>query len=549
MAFDAHANLASSLVVTPPSPATSGTSLTVTAGQGALFPAVPFNCTVCPAATFPTTTNAEIVRVTAIVGDTFTITRAQESTTAKAILTGYFIGNSITVKVLTDIENAIGAGSIGITDDTTTSATMYPVWVTATNGALPGYVSSTELTFNPGTGLLTSPLIRVGPVGFGSVQPMELVGSDCGLALTSTNTGLSAETYLAGFMKNASGNYQKLGAESFRWADDNATTGYATWNIHTTAYTAGVAADYFGFAFAAKHGATLFASSTAAATFPGDGILKIFGSLVTTGGINIAATATFSSTMTQSYDGGNTTGNNLAIRNTNAGNAATTRLILGNNASAGSATFASYSSNHATLPNYVTIFNEFNAPLILGVNGVECIRITGTALTTTGTIELGAATDTTLARVSAGVVSIEGVTIATASNTLTLTAKTLTDAVNNISAPGVTTVGYLGVPQNSQSTAYTTVLADCGKEIYHPVGDTNNRIFTIDSNANVAAPIGTVIIFTNMSPNNVTISITSDTLFWFGTGATGSRTLAQYGTAAARKLTSTSWGISGTNLT
>lgn len=41
------------------------------------------------------------------------------------------------------------------------------------------------------------------------------------------------------------------------------------------------------------------------------------------------------------------------------------------------------------------------------------------------TIELGNASDTTLARVSAGIVSIEGVTIATASNTLTLTNKSI----------------------------------------------------------------------------------------------------------------------------
>jgi hypothetical protein len=110
-------------------------------------------------------------------------------------------------------------------------------------------------------------------------------------------------------------------------------------------------------------------------------------------------------------------------------------------------------------------------------------------------------------------------------------------------------VGYLGVPQNSQSAAYTTVLADAGKEIYHPVGDNNARQFTIDSNANVAYPIGTVIIFTNMAATSSTIAITSDTLYLFGAGTTGTRTLAQYGTAAARKLTSTTWGISGTNLT
>lgn len=44
-------------------------------------------------------------------------------------------------------------------------------------------------------------------------------------------------------------------------------------------------------------------------------------------------------------------------------------------------------------------------------------------------VNIGHASDTTLARVSAGVVSIAGVTVATASNTLTLTNKTLTDPV------------------------------------------------------------------------------------------------------------------------
>ena len=53
------------------------------------------------------------------------------------------------------------------------------------------------------------------------------------------------------------------------------------------------------------------------------------------------------------------------------------------------------------------------------------------------TIELGAATDTTLARVSAGVASIEGVTIATASNSLTLTTKTI-DLTSNTLVGSVT---------------------------------------------------------------------------------------------------------------
>lgn len=39
-----------------------------------------------------------------------------------------------------------------IVDDTTTNATMYPLWVTANNGNLPLKVSSTKLNFNPSTG-------------------------------------------------------------------------------------------------------------------------------------------------------------------------------------------------------------------------------------------------------------------------------------------------------------------------------------------------------------------------------------------------------------
>lgn len=106
------------------------------------------------------------------------------------------------------------------------------------------------------------------------------------------------------------------------------------------------------------------------------------------------------------------------------------------------------------------------------------------------------------------------------------------------------------IPQNSQSTAYTTVLSDAGKHIYHPSADTTARIWTIDSNSNVAYPIGTVLTFINDNSGGViTIAITSDTMRLAGAGTTGSRTLAANGIATATKLTSTSWIISGVGLT
>lgn len=107
---DAHANFAYSLVATAPSPATNGTSLVVTSAEGALFPAVPFNAVICPAGTAPTSANAEVVRVTARSTDTLTITRAQESSSARTVVVGDQIFAAVTAKTLTDIEPAAVMG-------------------------------------------------------------------------------------------------------------------------------------------------------------------------------------------------------------------------------------------------------------------------------------------------------------------------------------------------------------------------------------------------------------------------------------------------------
>jgi len=121
--------------------------------------------------------------------------------------------------------------------------------------------------------------------------------------------------------------------------------------------------------------------------------------------------------------------------------------------------------------------------------------------------------------------------------------------LTNCTADGTDAVGFRNVPSNSQSAAYTAVLADAGKGIDHPSTDANARTFTIPANGSVAYAIGTCLTFTNMTSQVVTIAITTDTMYLAGTGTTGSRSLAQYGIATARKLTSTTWLISGTGLT
>lgn len=135
----------------------------------------------------------------------------------------------------------------------------------------------------------------------------------------------------------------------------------------------------------------------------------------------------------------------------------------------------------------------------------------------------------------------------TVNNTITISG---TDGVT-YTLPGETSdIGYRNIPQNSQSAAYTCVLADAGKHILHPSADTTARTFTIPANSSVAYAIGTVLTFINQaSGGTITIAIITDTMRLAGAGTTGSRTLAANGIATAIKITSTEWIISGTNLT
>lgn len=164
------------------------------------------------------------------------------------------------------------------------------------------------------------------------------------------------------------------------------------------------------------------------------------------------------------------------------------------------------------------------------------------AATTSGTGAVALVNTPTL------ITPILGVATATSVNKVVFTAPSTAATVTfdgdskSYAMPDITTkIGFRHIPQNSQSVAYTTVLTDSGKNIYHPASDNNTRIFTIDSNANVAYPLGTILVFTNMAAANLTVAITSDTMTLIGTGTTGSRTVAQYGRLVAEKIETTQW--------
>lgn len=178
MAFLKHANNAVSSISNIGGISNSATAVSIQSGDTSLFPATGnFEITIWPAGTNATFANCEIALVTAGQGTgTFTITRAQEGTTAKSFNQGDNIGLLLTAKQLTDIENLLSGqsqGSVGYFDSNgqlnalapgssgqflqTQGASANPVWASGSLGggwnASPGtptYASSTTITVPAG---------------------------------------------------------------------------------------------------------------------------------------------------------------------------------------------------------------------------------------------------------------------------------------------------------------------------------------------------------------------------------------------------------------
>jgi len=239
--------------------------------------------------------------------------------------------------------------------------------------------------------------------------------------------------------------------------------------------------------------------------------------------------------------------------------------IQGNASGTGTTTLQSGNTNSSFSLALPTADGTANQALVTDGAGVLSFASTGTGTVTAvsvastngfaGTSSGGATPALTLSTSITGVLKGNGTAISAASAGTDYVAPSgalgtpSSGTLTNCTADGTDAVGFRNVPIASKSAAYTTVLADSGKVIFHPSTDANARTFTIDSNANVAYALGTVLTFINMTSQAVTVAITSDTMYLAGTGTTGSRTLAQYGMASAIKMTSTTWIISGSGLT
>jgi hypothetical protein len=221
-------------------------------------------------------------------------------------------------------------------------------------------------------------------------------------------------------------------------------------------------------------------------------------------------------------------------------------------------TFTSASTGNITTANVSSTKLSFNPNTglaltanVSGLTASNAVAYGGTGLTSLGSgVATWLGTDASKNLVSVANTGTGDNVLATSPTLVTPVLGTPTSGtLSGCTVDGTDAVGFRNTPVNSQSADYTLVLADSGKTIFHPAADNNVRTFTIPANSSVAYPVGTVLTFVNLAAADVTIAITTDTMYLAGDGTTGSRTLAEYGIASAVKLASTDWLISGNGLT
>ena len=183
-------------------------------------------------------------------------------------------------------------------------------------------------------------------------------------------------------------------------------------------------------------------------------------------------------------------------------------------------------------PTSVTLTNGTALP-------VSGITASTSAALGVGSIELGNATDTTIARVSAGVVSIEGVTIDTVSATNTLTNKTLTTPV--ITNPKIT------LTYSAKTTAYTAVSGDEGGVF--SMNNASSIQFNIPTDATFNFAVGTQFnVFWLTGAGQPTIgAVTPGTTTVISTGATSATPKLRVANSMATclKIAANNWIVIG----
>lgn len=204
MANDSLKNAAYSLVATAPSPASSGTSLVLTAGEGDRFPSSgSFDVVIWKSGESPawaagaaTGGNFEICRATRS-GDTLTLTRAQYGTSARTVVVGDQVAQNVTANMVQQAVTSYGLqffgdgsdGDVTISSTVTLTRDMMYNNLTITTGAVlktanyrVSVAGTLDLTAAPAGGIQNKGINANAPTGTNEGTAATASGS----ALTTT---------------------------------------------------------------------------------------------------------------------------------------------------------------------------------------------------------------------------------------------------------------------------------------------------------------------------------------------------------------------------
>lgn len=107
-------------------------------------------------------------------------------------------------------------------------------------------------------------------------------------------------------------------------------------------------------------------------------------------------------------------------------------------------------------------------------------------------------------------------------------------------------IGFKTIPITVDDDAHAFALVESGNCIQKDSGAA--ATFTIPANASIAFPVGTVIQIRNRDPDDITLTITTDTLRLAVEGTTADITIPQYCECVIEKVATAEWWVSGAGI-